>query len=169
MVLLSAGCTAQDVNAAASEVVTDGAIVVAELKAELPAGDPRIALLDKWEARAKDFQSALQAAITPDQKAGLLPIISDVVSGFRTVILPMIVGKGTNAALLAVAVDASLRIIANHISQQTARVQAVAAKSKAARVAIQASAPKRDEAQLLAAKRELDDYLKSPQLVAPRH
>jgi hypothetical protein len=163
--LLTTGCSSKDVAAAADEVVTDGTALVAALKAELPAGDTRLAGADKFLAAAQAFKTAFVAAGTSNAQAGLLPLLANVTSAFRTAILPLVAGQSTNASLLAVAVDAGLRIIAAHFSKAITTIQSASGRTKA----VLRSSVSLSDSDLQQAASAVNDYLSSPQLVAPKH
>jgi hypothetical protein len=83
---------------------------------------------EAFQKRATEFRDALKAALTPEGKIALAPLLSELVKDFRTDFLPSLQVKNP---FIAFALDSALRRLSEHFVNQADKVKSVVARAAA--------------------------------------
>lgn len=155
--LVTAGCSNKDVSEATTDIISNATSVVLAIKATAPVGSPLVAKIESWVNQAAKFQNDYLAATTPGEQVQLLPVLVGLTETFEADILPLLHTSPAVGVAIA-AIDAGLRIVANHFKSAASSPAAtsVAGRRAARGVDIEGS------------KARLAQFLATPKVKAPK-
>lgn len=111
--LVMMACSNQYVASALGDAAAGAHSIATTAAGAYGANDPRTIGIQKWAQRIDDLKADYKAATTPDEQVKLLPTLQFVLNYFTSDVLPLFSQNPTVLVILA-AVDAGLRIAANH-------------------------------------------------------